>query len=124
MAFDDVTLFEMHFDGANFRSPFGGREDEVAITDPDRMAPDAAEEVSVTDPDRMAPEAESESRTPSRRGGVVGLVALAGVAVAARTMYRRRATSEADALTDAEDGSEVAVESVDRDEPATEHVAE
>ncbi|WP_424017000.1 hypothetical protein ACOZ4N_14085 [Halorientalis pallida] len=111
MAFDDVTLFELHFDGATIGIPAPEADvDDVVVTDPDRM---------VTDPDRMIEDEEMvddapERSSPSRGRRVIGVAAVVAAAVAARAMYRRRVGRD--------EGAAVAVESVDHDEPEAEPV--
>jgi hypothetical protein len=106
MAFDDVTLFELHFDGATIGIPAPGEDvDDVVVTDPERMI--KGEDVAMA-------EGEMEHSSPSRGRRVIGVVAVVAAAVAARAMYRRRGGRD--------EGAAVAVESVDHDDPGAEPV--
>ncbi|RXK50330.1 hypothetical protein [Halorientalis pallida] len=105
MAFDDVTLFELHFDGATIGTPVRDEPvEEVHVTDPERM---------IEDEDEMMDDA-TERSSPSRGRRVIGVAAVVAAAVAVRAMYRRRAGRD--------EGAAVAVESVDHDEPEAEPV--
>ena len=87
MVFDNVTLFEVHFDDATFSPPFRADDDADHET-VDAEGTDARSDAEVRD-----------TGGRGRLGAVVGLVVLAGAATA---VARRRRSSADDADADIE----------------------
>jgi hypothetical protein len=107
MVFDNVTLFEVHFDDATFSPPFRADDDADHET-VDAEGTDAPSDAAVRD-----------TGGRGRLGAVVGLVVLAGVATA---VVRRRRTTAEDGDGDAD--ADIAVEDAAVEDAAADPVAQ
>jgi hypothetical protein len=101
MAFDNVTLFEVHLDDAKLSTFFGSesaeedhRDDEMIV----EAASDDEMDAEMADDDAM----DEDAVAPSRGRGFVRFVAVAAVVGIAYAALRRRAGDAMDAEMDAD----------------------
>lgn len=100
MVFENVTLFEVHVDGGEFRSVFGDTED-------DSVDADAVSEEMGGQDDAGVVESKPGAGRKRRYVAVLGLAAVGSVV--ARRYRRRRAKAAVDVTVDAPESDDQAV---------------